>query len=106
MSPFVARDFLPATTFAGLLAKIAVAPPGGILNVGSGIALPTGRLALWILEGFGRGELVIESTEEKDPFVLDIGKLRALYGAPCSWADLRAACLDIGRRLAAELARG
>ena len=37
----------------------AAAPPGGILNIGSGIGLPTGRLALWIIEGYGRGELVI-----------------------------------------------
>jgi dTDP-4-dehydrorhamnose reductase/UDP-glucose 4-epimerase len=105
MSPCVARDFLPAETFASLLAKLAAAPPGGILNVGSGIALPTGRLALWILEGFGRGELVIESTAEKDPYVLDIGRLQDLYGAPCSCADLRAACVAIGRRLASDHAQ-
>jgi dTDP-4-dehydrorhamnose reductase/UDP-glucose 4-epimerase len=105
MSPFVARDFLPAEAFARVLGRIAASPPGGILNVGSGIALPTGRLALWIVEGFGRGELVIESTTEKDPFVLDIGRLQDLYGAPCSWADLRAACVAIGRRLASDLAQ-
>lgn len=105
MSPFVARDFLPAETFARVLAGIAAAPPGGVLNVGSGIALPTGRLALWILEGFGRGELVIESTAEKDSFVLDIGRLQDLYGPPCSCADLRAACVAIGHRLASNLAQ-
>jgi dTDP-4-dehydrorhamnose reductase/UDP-glucose 4-epimerase len=105
MSPFVERDFLPVAAFARVLAKVALAPPGGILNLGSGIGLPTGRLALWILEGFGRGELVIESTEEKDPFVLDIARLTSLYGRPCSLADLRDACLAIGRRLAADLAQ-
>ena len=88
-----------------MLAQIVRAPPGGILNVGSGIGLPTGRLALWILEGFGRGELVISSTEEKDAFVLDIARLAGLYGRPCSLGDLRDACLAIGRRLAAELAQ-
>jgi UDP-glucose 4-epimerase len=105
MSPFVARDFLPVSACARLLAEIVAAPPGGVLNVGSGIGLATGRLALWILEGFGRGELVIESTEENDPFVLDVARLRDLYGPPCSLADLRDACLAIGRRLAAELAQ-
>jgi nucleoside-diphosphate-sugar epimerase len=105
MSPFVARDFLPAEAFARVLARVAAAPPGGIVNVGSGIALPTGRLALWILEGFGRGELVIESTTENDPFVLDIGRLQGLYGTPCTWADLRAACVTIGRRLASDPAQ-
>jgi UDP-glucose 4-epimerase len=102
MSPFVARDFLPVATFARLLAEIAAAPPGGILNVGSGIPLPTGRLALWILEGYGRGRLVITSPREHDAFVLDVSRLERLYGLPCSLDDLKSACLDLGRRLAAE----
>jgi UDP-glucose 4-epimerase len=102
MSPFVARDFLPVTIFARLLAEIAQAPPGGLLNVGSGIALPTGRLALWILEGYGRGRLVITSPREHDPFVFDITRLASLYGPPCSLDDLRQACLALGRRLAIE----
>jgi dTDP-4-dehydrorhamnose reductase/UDP-glucose 4-epimerase len=105
MNPFVERDFLPVTAFARVLARILRPPPGGILNVGSGIGLPIGRLALWILEGFGRGALVIESTEERDAFVLDIARLAGLYGQPSSLADLREACLAIGRRLAAELAQ-
>jgi UDP-glucose 4-epimerase len=105
MSPFVERDFLPVEALVRLLAKIAEAPPSGILNVGSGIGLPTGRLALWILEGFGRGRLVIDSPREHDPFVLDVSRLRSLYGPPCSLDDLRTACLDLGRRLAAEPTR-
>jgi dTDP-4-dehydrorhamnose reductase/UDP-glucose 4-epimerase len=78
------------------------APPGGVLNVGSGIPLPTGRVALWVLEGFGRGELVIESPREHDAFVLDVGRLTSLYGPPCTYDELRTACLDLGRRLASE----
>jgi UDP-glucose 4-epimerase len=104
MSPFVARDFLPVERCAALLARIIREPPGGVLNVGSGIALPTGRLALWILEGYGRGRLVIASPEEKDAFAYDVSRLRALVGEPCSFGELRAACLAIGRRLAAEAA--
>jgi UDP-glucose 4-epimerase len=102
MSPFTARDFLPVEACARLLARIVAAPPGGVLNVGSGIALPTGRLALWVLEGYGRGELVIESPREHDAFVLDINKLTRHYGAPCTYDELRAACLDLGRRLAGQ----
>jgi UDP-glucose 4-epimerase len=105
MSPFVKRDFLPVERAAELLARIAAAPPGGVLNLGSGIALPAGRIALWILEGFGRGELVIRSGEERDPFVLDVTRLRSLYDEPCTFEDLRASCLAIGRRLAEEVAR-
>jgi UDP-glucose 4-epimerase len=102
ISPFVVRDFLPAAAFARLVGRIAQAPPGGILNVGSGIGLPTGRLALWILEGFGRGRLVIASPREQDAFVLDVSRLVGLYRPPCSVDDIRAACLDLGHRLAAE----
>jgi UDP-glucose 4-epimerase len=102
ISPFVARDFLPIASFARLLARVAQAPPGGILNVGSGIGLPTGRLALWILEGYGHGRLVITSPREFDGFVLDVARLTSLYGPPCSFDDLRAAGLELGRRLAAE----
>jgi UDP-glucose 4-epimerase len=101
MSPFVVRDFLPVSACARLLAQIAEAPPGGILNLGSGIALPTGRLALWLLEGHGRGELVVASPREGDAFVLDIGRLTRRYGQPCTCDELRAACLELGRRLAA-----
>ena len=100
MSPFVERDFLPVVAFARLLAKIAAAPPGGILNVGSGIGLPSGRLALWILEGFGRGHLVIDAPREHDAFVLDVTRLRGLHGEPCTLEEIRARAVEIGRRLA------
>lgn len=99
MSPFVERDFLPVETLARLLSAILREPPGGVMNVGSGLALPTGRLALWIMEGFGGGELLIGSHEEKDRFVLDIARLRARYGAPCSLDDIKRRCLDLGGAL-------
>ncbi len=99
MSPFVERDFLPVETLAGLLARIAQEPPGGVMNVGSGIALPTGRIALWIMEGYGGGELLIDSHEDKDPFVLDISRLEARYGRPCSIDDLKNRCLALGSAL-------
>jgi dTDP-4-dehydrorhamnose reductase/UDP-glucose 4-epimerase len=103
MSPFVERDFLPVETLAGLLARIAANPPGGVLNLGSGIGLPVGRLALWIIEGHGRGELVIERPGEHDPFVLDIARLAARHGRrPCTLADLQARCRALGRALAAD----
>ncbi len=102
MSPFVQRDFLPVEACARLIARLAAAPPGGIVNVGSGIGLPTGRLALWIIEGYGRGELVIASPAEKDAFLLDVSRLERLCGAPCSYDELRRSCLALGRRLAAE----
>jgi len=97
MNPFVKRDFLPVDVLAPLLSKIIQEPPGGVMNLGSGIALPTGRIALWIMEGYGGGELLIDSFEEKDHFVLDISLQQERYGQPCTLADLRRCCLDLGR---------
>jgi UDP-glucose 4-epimerase len=106
VSPFVRRDFLPVDLCAAWLAQVARRPPGGILNLGSGVALPVGRLALWLIEGFGRGRLVVESPQERDSFVLDTSNLKALLGgAGCGPDDLRARCLDIGRRLRREIER-
>jgi len=99
ISPFVERDFLPVETLAALLSKIVREPPGGIMNVGSGLSLPTGRLALWIMEGFGGGELLIDSYEEKDGFVLNIDRLKGSFGQPCSRDDLRVHCLNLGKAL-------
>jgi UDP-glucose 4-epimerase len=104
MSPFVPRDFLPAEACARILGRIAGRPLRGILNVGSGIGLETGRLALWVIEGYGRGEVVAESPEEKDPFVLEISRLTGLYGPPTTLQEIREHCIAIGRRLAGEAA--
>jgi UDP-glucose 4-epimerase len=103
MSPFVERDFLPVEACARVLARIVALPPGGVLNVGSGIALPTGRLALWVLEGYGRGELVMDAPHEHDAFVLDVSELTRRYVRPCTYEEIRDACVDLGRRLAREV---
>lgn len=99
MSPFVERDFLPVESLAALLTRIIQEPPGDVMNVGSGIPLPTGRIALWIMEGFGGGELLIDSHQEKDRFVLDITKLAERYGRPASIDELRTRCLELGLKL-------
>ena len=104
MSPFVERDFLPVESLTKLLSSIVREPPGGVMNVGSGVALSTGRLALWIMEGFGGGELLISSYEEKDSFVLDVEKLKERYGPPCNLDDLKRCCLDLGQNLRSEIA--
>lgn len=104
MSPFVRRDFLPIDRAAAWLAEVVRRPPGGILNVGSGVALPTGRLALWLIEGYGRGRLIVESPDERNSFVLDPRNLKALLGgAGCSQDDLRERCVALGRQLRLDL---
>lgn len=107
MSPFVVRDFLPVELCGRWIAELVRHPPGGVVNIGSGVPLPTGRLALWLIEGFGRGRLMIESPEERDAFVLDVRNLKSLVGgAGCGLEDLRARFIAIGRQLKAELAGG
>lgn len=103
MSPFVRRDFLPVERAAALLAKLVQDPPGGVLNLGSGIGLPVGRLALWILEGYGRGCLVIEQPREHDAFTLDVAQLQAHVGPVIQTDQLEAACRRIGQRLAKDV---
>jgi UDP-glucose 4-epimerase len=106
MCPFVRRDFLPVDLCATWLAQIARRPPGGVVNLGSGVAVPAGRLALWLIEGFGRGRLVVESPEERDSFVFDTRNLKALIGGEgCSQDDLRRRCVALGQRLRAEIER-
>ena len=102
MSPFTRRDFIPVERVAELvlqLADVNLRPPP-VLNVGSGIGLACGHLALWILEGYGRGELVITQPGERDAFVLEVRRMSGLLGPAIEVDDLRVACLAIGRRLA------
>lgn len=102
MSPFVERDFLPVERAAEIIACVTRASdPPPVLNVGSGVPLATGKLALWIIEGHGSGRLVIEQPRHFDPFVLDVSSLRERFGQPCTEDDLRRRCLEVGRELAA-----
>ena len=61
---------------------------------------------LWLIEGYGRGRLIIESPDERDSFVLDPRNLKALLGgAGCSQDDLRERCVALGRQLRAGSVR-
>ncbi len=96
-SPFTRRDFVPVEKAGAAIAALLRRPPGGVVNVGSGVALECGRLALWLIEGRGSGRLVCESWEERDAFVLDVERLRLLtLAGVCGPAEIRAACLALG----------
>ncbi len=105
-SPFTVRDFLPVATAAAWIARLALDPPGGIVNLGSGVATPIGRLALSVIEGFGAGRLVIESPYERDPFVLDPSRLRRLMPEAVIGPEaILEAARAVGRLLAREVQR-
>jgi dTDP-4-dehydrorhamnose reductase/UDP-glucose 4-epimerase len=99
VSPFVRRDFLPVESVAGIIADLVVRETGGILNVGSGIGTPVGHVALWLMEGAGRGELVVTSPFERDGFHLDVARLAGHLGRDPAALDLAEYCRALGRRL-------
>jgi nucleoside-diphosphate-sugar epimerase len=94
------RDFVPVAFVARAIARLAHDPPGGIVHLGSGHAIPCGLIARWTIEGFGRGRLVVERDERRDAFVLDTGRLRALTGLTCPRATIRDAAVAAGRAAA------
>lgn len=100
MSPFVTRDFIPVEELALAVAQVVRAPQPGLFNIGSGAGTPTGRIAQWLIEGFGDGEMVVSDMREFDQFWLDISAAQQAFGiAPVSSATLRARCMALGHRL-------
>lgn len=103
VSPFTERDFVPVEEAAQWIAALALDPPQGVINLGSGIGMPLGRLALRVIEGYGRGRLVVEDPRERDGFVLDVTRLRRLLPhARLEVEQIKRAAFAIGRRLTQE----
>jgi UDP-glucose 4-epimerase len=82
ISPFVERDFLPVDQLARSLVHISQFWEGGLYNLGAGHGVPTGRIAQWLIEGHGRGELLVNNLREHDAFWLDMGATRQTFGIP------------------------
>ena len=101
MSPFVARDFLPADVLADCLAAIVARPTSGVFNVGAGFAVPTGRIAQWLIAGFGKGRLEISDFREHDGFWLDMAWARNTWDLPpVTDATVRDHCLKLAEHAA------
>ena len=100
ISPFVERDFLPVDQLAQSLVHISQFWQSGLFNLGAGHGLPTGRIAQWLIEGHGRGELLINNLREHDAFWLDMNATRKTFGIPPTPAALiRERCLALGAAL-------
>ena len=106
VSPFVQRDFLPIEQVAAAIRTVLNHDLTGVFNIGSGASVEVGRLALWIIEGFGRGELLISSPRVHDEFVLDVRRLRAATDWYWPAGALPEYCRSLGRRLAKAEAAG
>lgn len=74
-------------------------PPGHPSAIGSGVALETGRRAMWDLRGCGCNRLSVIDPSIRDAFTMDVQKFVARFGRVADRDGIRTACLAIGRRL-------
>lgn len=99
VSPFTKRDFIPVSLLCELLDAVCAVRPAGVHNLGSGIGLPLGRIAEWLIQGHGRGVLEIVDTLERDAFVMNPAKLLQALGLPTLNPELEPDIRSIGRQL-------
>lgn len=100
IDPQCVRDFLPAHIFADYLYKIANRPAAGIFNLGCGFGVECGKIASWLIEGYGEGKIVVTDTSRKGEFFLNMEKTLSAYQLnETGEDDIRRACLECGREL-------
>ena len=100
ISPFVGRDFLPADLLADRLVRISADPSPGHFNIGAGFAIPAGRIAQWLIAGYGGGKLLITDFREHDAFWLDVDKSRRTWGFDAVTVEqIRDRCIAIGTEI-------
>jgi dTDP-4-dehydrorhamnose reductase/UDP-glucose 4-epimerase len=102
ISPFVRKDFVTERYLVDVIDQASNSVVSGTYNVGSGIPLEVGRVAMWVLEGAGRGDFVVTSPRVHDEFWLDMTKSTAIFGSPPTWDELKHSCIELGK----EIARG
>lgn len=100
VNPFTRRDFITDAAVIRGIIGVVERKLSGIYNLGSGVGLEIGQLAMWLIEGYGRGELLIQSPSIRDEFFLDVTKLETEIGTLCGVDEIRTVCLEAGRRLA------
>ncbi len=96
IDPRVRRDFLPVGRFVQILEAVSRDPLAGPINVGSGLPLPVGSLAGWLIEGFGEGEIRVVDDRIHDEFFLDLTRLKGRYGFEIGEAEIAGHCRQIG----------
>jgi UDP-glucose 4-epimerase len=106
MSPFVSRDFLPVNYLIDALIKILLKPSEGVFNIGAGHGTAVGKVALWLISGYGRGTLLITDVREHDSFWLDIDKAQHTFDLrPVLASQIQESCVVLGAQLQARIER-
>ena len=106
VNPFIRRDVVPVDFFNEVLRSVLLRRPVGVFNVGAGEAVEIGRVAIWLIQGFGSGRLIVDSPTEMDEFWLDSSRLAAELGMYCGAARVAEFTKAIGARLRAEVSSG
>ena len=102
MSPFVRRDFVPVDAVSEGIWRAVRQPHPGTYNLASGVPLMTGRIAMWVLEGYGQGELRVTDPRIFDEFCLDVGRYSGIWGRLVDEDGLARYCVGLGSRLLRE----
>lgn len=110
-SPFVERDFIPVDQVAQSLAywirlvleNQDLYQSSHLFNLGSGSSIPIGKPIAWLIEGYGSGRLIIDDVSERDFFRMDTSKLKSYIGDYMEEIDIRAYCIELGKRLRQEV---
>lgn len=102
-SPFVRRDIVPVDFFSEVMDHVLRQRPPTILNVGASEAVEVGKVAIWLLKGFGGGRLIIDSPCEADEFWLDCNRLETELGLRCGLDRLAEFTKSLGMRLRNDL---
>ncbi len=103
LAPESVRDFLPAANLGEIMRKVVAKPVAGIYNIGSGVPLSIADITSWLIEGYGKGEVIYTDTSAKGQFILDVRKSARTYGLPAmNKADLEKRFIECGRQLQAQ----
>lgn len=95
----VVRDFIDINTSAEILLEVAKQQPNGVFNMGSNHGLEIGKIAEYLIEGYGFGTITQTSDEYSEQFVLDNSKIKATLGVNIGPINFKKILNDIGKKL-------
>lgn len=82
------KDFVPIDFVGEALLVLVRQHAHGIYNVASGIALPIGTVAQALIDGWGKGRLIVTSARIGEQFALSIEKLKTTTGLSLTDSDV------------------